>query len=99
MARKRSIYIAVTAALALAVLVGGFAVFRAQPPVNQASGGQAASGCPAWQTPPTATVPSLPASATARQTAEQNAARALQTPRPLRNLYKIVPRLTVGQGH
>jgi len=98
MARKRYVYSALIAALALAVLVGGFAVFRAQPRGNQASVRQAATGCPAWQTPPAANIPSLPATASARQVAEQNAARVLQTPRPLRNLYQIIPRLTRGQS-
>src|SRR5258705_13833139 len=97
MARKRYVYFALVAALALAVLVGGFAVFRAQPRGNQASVRQTATGCPAWQTPPAANIPSLPATASARQVAEQNAARVLQTPRPLRNLYQIIPRLTRGQ--
>src|SRR5258707_7489733 len=98
MARKRYVYFALIAALALAVLVGGFAVFRAQPRGNLASIREAASGCPAWQTPPAANVPSLPTNASARQVAEQNAARVLQTPRPLRNLYQIISRLTRGQS-
>src|SRR5258705_7364679 len=98
MARKRYVYFALVAALALAVLVGGFAVFRAQPRGHAASAPPPATCCPAWPTPPRANLPSLPPTASARQVAEQNAARVLQTPRPLRNLYQIISRLTRGQS-
>lgn len=83
-------------ALACITLLAACTPFWAQPAMPAATlspGGGVTAACPAWTAATATSTVAPPATSAAQAIAAYNAARVLETPRPIRNLYSITQHL------